>query len=167
MVYIPYNKKGLINMIEYIATNLRFLEGTKLECTFQDGKIFQYDVTKMMEIYHPLEELKINRELFVSGKLDFGGTVIVWNDQLDISTYNVYEDGIFVGEVETSLNNKIGVLLAAYIDELNITQTQLSKMSGINQGDISRIIYGKGNPTFKKVEKLFKAMGKTLEVSCK
>ena len=154
-------------MIEYIATNVRFLEGTLLECTFQDGKIFQYDLSKMMEIYPPLKELKVNRQSFESGRIDFGGCAIVWNEDLDISTYDIHEDGILVGEIKTSLNNKIGVLLAKYMDELNVTQTSLSKLSGIDQGDISRIIYGKGNPTLKKVEKLFNALGKTLEVSCK
>ena len=154
-------------MIEFIATNIRFLEGTKLECTFQDGKIYHYDISKLIKVYPPLEVLKTNRELFVSGKLDFGGCAIVWNDSLDMSTYDVHEDGILVGDVPTSLNNKIGVLLAKYMDELNITQTQLSKMSGIDQSDISRIIYGKGNPTLKKIEKLFNAMGKTLEITCK
>ena len=53
------------------------------------------------------------------------------------------------------------------MDELGISQTKLSQLSGINQGDISRIIYGKGNPTLKKIEKLFNALGKQLDISVK
>ena len=154
-------------MIEFIATDVKFLGKTLLECTFQDGKIYQYDVSKLFSSYPPLKELKTNHDLFKSGKLDFGGTAIIWNDLLDISTFDVHEDGVLVGEIETTINNKIGILLVKTMDELGVNQTKLSELSGINQGDISRIIYGKGNPTLKKIEKLFNALGKQLEISVK
>ena len=101
----------------------------------------------------------------MSGRLDSGGYGIVWNDELDFYAPDIHDLGVEVGRVETTINQKIGVLLEETRDSLNLTQTQLSKMSGIDQGDISRIELGKGNPTFKKVEKLFKAMGKTIRLS--
>lgn len=153
--------------MDYIATKVRFLQNVTVECTFIDGKVCQFDMSKMFKKYPRLEELRKNRELFLSGRLDAGGYGIVWNDDLDFYAPDIHDIGEEVGFVETSINQKIGVLLEETRENSKLTQTQLSKISGIDQGDISRIELGKGNPTFKKIEKLFKAMGKTLEVSCK
>lgn len=151
--------------MDYIATSVRFLEDVTVECAFIDGKVCQFDMSKMFKKYPKLEELRKNRSLFLSGRLDSGGYGIVWNDELDFYAPDIHDLGVEVGRVETTINQKIGVLLEETRDSLNLTQTQLSKMSGIDQGDISRIELGKGNPTFKKVEKLFKAMGKTIRLS--
>ena len=153
--------------MDYIATSVRFLEDVTVECTFIDGKVCQFDMSKMFKKYPQLEELRRNRALFESGKLDVGGYGIVWNDELDFYAPDIHDIGVEIGRVEISINQKIGILLEETRESLNIKQTQLAELSGIDQGDISRIEVGKGNPTIKKLEKLFKAMGKTLEVSCK
>ena len=150
-----------------VATSVRFLEDVTVECTFEDGKIIQYDMSQMFKKYPFLEELRKNRELFLSGKLDIGGYGIVWNEDLDVDTWGIHDCGVVVGQVDVPLNKLIGVLVCGYRVELDMTQKKLAELSGINQGDISRIEDGKGNPTLKKIEKLFNALGKTLEVSCK
>ena len=150
-----------------VATSVRFLEDVTVECTFEDGKIIQYDMSRIFRKYPQLEELRRNRDLFLSGKLDIGGYAVVWNEDLDVDTWSIHDCGVVVGQVEVSLVKLIGVLVCGYRVELGINQKELAKLSGVDQADISRIEAGKGNPTFKKVEKLFKAMGKTLEVSCK
>ena len=150
-----------------VATSVRFLEDVTVECTFEDGKIIQYDMSQMFKKYPCLEELRKNRELFLSGKLDIGGYGIVWNEDLDVDTWGIHDCGVVVGQVDVPLNKLIGVLVCGYRVELDMTQKKLAKLSGINQGDISRIEDGKGNPTLKKIEKLFNAMGKTLEITCK
>jgi len=48
---------------------------------------------------------------------------------------------------------------------MNITQTELSKMSHIDQGDISKIERGNGNPTIAKINKLFKALGRSISLT--
>ena len=150
-----------------VATSLRFLEDVTVECTFEDGKIIQYDMSRMFKKFPQLEELRRNRELFLSGKLDIGGYGIVWNENLDVDTWGIHDCGVVVGQEDVPLNKLIGVLLCGYRVELGMSQKTLAKLSGINQADISRIEDGKGNPTLKKIEKLFNAVGKTLEVSCK
>ena len=72
-----------------------------------------------------------------------------------------------MGQFDVPLTKMIGVLLSGYRADLGMSQKGLARLSGINQADISRIEDGKGNPTLKKIEKLFNALGKTLEVSCK
>ena len=161
MVYIPYNI--VVNM-NCAATNLRFLEGVTIELTFLDGKIIQYDLSKLFSKYPQFVELKNNRKLFESGELWPLGEVIYWNEDIDYDTAAIYEDGEVVGYQEPSLNQKIALLLVKEREKKNITQTELSRLSHIDQGDISRIERGVGNPTLKKIEKLFNALGVSLDI---
>ena len=117
--------------MDYIATSVRFLEDVTVECTFIDGKVCQFDMSKMFKKYPQLEELRNNRALFESGKLDVGGYGIVWNDELDFYAPDIHDIGIEVLHIETSINQKIGVLLEETRESLKLTQTQLSKLSGI------------------------------------
>ena len=59
------------------------------------------------------------------------------------------------------------MILSKTREEKGITQVELSRLSNINQVDISKIERGLGNPTVAKVNKLFKALGKEIEVSLK
>ena len=74
------------------ATDMRFLEGTAMEVIFQDGKVKQYDMASLFDKYPQLRALE-DRELFLSGKL-MGAYGIMWNDDLDIETETIYEDGV-------------------------------------------------------------------------
>lgn len=47
----------------------------------------------------------------------------------------------------------------------NITQKELSKLTGIAQGDISKIETGNANPSIKTLEKIAKALGYTLKLN--
>ena len=148
-----------------VAIDLKLLEDVVLEITFQDGKVIRYDVSQMFNKYPQLEELRNNRDLFLKGHLDIGGYAVVWNDKLDFDATSIYYDGEVVGQVETSLAMQIGFLLAKTRDEMNITQVELSKKAHIDQGDISKIERGIGNPTLAKINKLFKALGKSLSLA--
>ena len=72
------------------ATKFELKEGTMLELTFQDGKVMQYDMSVLFEKYPQLCALN-NRELFLSARLM--GYGIIWNDELDIETETIYEEG--------------------------------------------------------------------------
>ena len=147
------------------AIKVNFLEDVTLELTFQDGKIVRYDMARLFSKYPQLEELRRNRELFLSGRLDVGGYGVIWNEDLDIDATSVYECGEVVGQVETTINQQIGVLLMKTREEQNLTQVELSRISHIDQGDISKIEKGFGNPTIAKINKLFKALGKTISLT--
>ena len=149
------------------ATKIKFLEDVVFEMTFQDGKVIRYDMSKMFSKYPQLKELRENRELFESGKLDIGGYAVTWNDDLDFSASSVYECGELVGVEDTTLNQQIGVLLSKSREEAHLTQTELAKIVHIDQGDISKIERGLGNPTIAKISKLFQALGKQAIVSLK
>ena len=151
--------------MHYMAIDLKFLEDVTLEMTFQDGKVIRYDMSQMFNKYPQLEELRKNRKLFLSGHLDLTGFAVIWNDELDFDATSIYDDGEVVGQIETPLALQLGFLLAKTRDEMNVTQVELSKKAHIDQGDISKIERGIGNPTLAKINKLFKALGKSLSLA--
>ena len=149
--------------MHYIARKIDFLKDVSLSVTFQDGKIIGYDLSILFDDYPQFKKLKEDRILFTSGKLSPFGYGIIWNEELDIDTSEIYENGTLIKEIETSVNERLAVLLQKTMGKRGINQSELAKLSGINQADISRIIDGQGNPTLAKIEKLFKAMDKTID----
>ena len=151
----------------HTATDVTFLEDVTMEVTYRDGKIIRYDMSKLFSKYPQLIKLREDRKLFESGYIDPGGYGIIWNDELDIDATSVYYDGELVGQKEISINVKLGVLLAVTRTEKGLTQSDLAKISGIDQGDISKIEKGIGNPTLGKISKLFDSLGTKLEFTVK
>ena len=147
------------------ALNVFFLEGVTIEMIFQDGKIIRYDMSKMFSKYPQLKALKEDRKLFENGYLDPAGYGVIWNEELDFDAMSVYEGGDFVGYVDTNVNYQIGFLLAKLREEMDVTQKELAEKSHIDQGDISKIEKGIGNPTIGKINRLFRALGKRISIT--
>ena len=151
-------------MREHYAKSVKFLDNTSLEVSFQDGKIVRYKIKDALNIYPPLEKLLHNQDLFLSGKL-VSGYGIIWNEDLDLNENIIYTDGELVGFMEPSTAEKLGLLIQSLREKHNISQTQLAKISKIDQSDISRLEKGEGNPTLLKLEKIFKALDYELSFS--
>ena len=73
------------------ATKLKLKQGTRLEVKFQTGETKEYDMSLLFKKYPQLKALK-NRKLFLKGKL-IGAYLITWNDDLDIDTETIYQEG--------------------------------------------------------------------------
>lgn len=149
------------------ARKIEFLDDVKVKITFQDGKIIQYDFAKVFNKFPQLEELRRDRKLFLSGKLDGLGDGIIWNDELDFSTPSIYECGELVGYVEPPINEKFGAFIQRIMWEKNLSQSEIARKSGIDQADVWRLINGEGNPTLKKIDKICRALDIDLQFSCK
>ena len=149
------------------AKQIRFLDKVVVEVVYQDGKIIQFDMSTMFSKYPQLKELESNRALFLSGRLDPGGFGIIWNDDLDFDAMSIYESGKVVGQVEPSLNQKIGLAIAKIRDKKGITQSELAKLSHIDQSDISRLEQGLGNPTLAKITKILEALDSNIDIITK
>ena len=147
------------------AVELKLLDGTSLEVTFQDGMVKQYDMRILFPKYPQLEQLK-NRALFLSGKL-VGGYGIVWNDDLDIEAETVYEDGITVRRENLIIHQASSKAVAAARAEAGISQKQLAVLTGIDQSDISKIERGVANPSVGTLDRIAKALGGQLSISIK
>ena len=75
----------------------------KLSVQFTNGTTKIYDVTPLMHRFSAFKLLK-DKSLFRSVKVDQGGYGIIWNDDLDLSCDEVWENG---AEVATPFDGLI------------------------------------------------------------
>ena len=66
----------------------------KLSVKFSEGITKIYDVKPLFEEIPIFAELERHSELFASVSVDVGGYGIVWNDELDLSCDELWENGI-------------------------------------------------------------------------
>lgn len=144
------------------AVDMRFLEGTALEVIFQDGKVKQYDMARLFDKYPQLRALE-DRSLFLSGKL-MGGYGIIWNDDLDIETETIYEDGMTIREEEPMATLAAASAVASARALSGLSQKKLAAITGIDQSDISKIERGVANPSVATLERIAKALGGRLSI---
>lgn len=147
------------------AIGLKLLMGTALEVTFQDGIVKRYDMSALFPKYPQLKQLE-NRELFLSGRL-VGAYGIVWNDDLDIETETIYDDGETVRKEEIVMHKASSQAVAAARAAAGISQKQLAALTGIDQSDISKIERGIANPSVATLDRIANALGGQLTISIK
>ena len=144
------------------AVELKYLDGTALEVLFQDGMVKQYDISVLFSKYPQLKALE-DRELFLHGKLSAYG--IVWDDDLDLETETIYEDGETVRKEVLTISKASSQAVAAARAAAGISQKQLAALSGIDQSDISKIERGIANPSVSTLDRIAKAGGGQLNIS--
>ena len=142
---------------------MKFLDGTALAVTFQDGKVMQYDMAVLFGKYPQLGALR-DRTLFLTGRLE-GGYGIVWNDDLDLEAETVYEEGTPVRTVRPAPNIMVGNAVAAARARAGCSQKALSEATGIDQSDISKIERGIANPSVGTLKRIAEALGARLVVT--
>lgn len=64
-----------------------------LVAQFSDGKVKRYDLNGIVDRYPIFKRLINNQSLFKRVKLSPGGFGIIWNDDIDIDSTEVYENG--------------------------------------------------------------------------
>lgn len=143
------------------AVDLKFLSGTLMEVTFQDGQVKHYDMAALFTQYPQLRALQ-NHALFHSGRL-MGGYGIVWNDDLDIEAETIYQDGQLVRRVPVA-NQQLAQAVSAARAQSGLTQSQVAAAAGIDQSDFSKIERGVANPSVATLERIASAMGCTLSL---
>ncbi len=70
----------------------------RLSVQFAEGVTKIYDVKPLFEKWAPFRALKDSPELFSGAEIGAGGHGIVWNDGLDLSCGELFENGETVGE---------------------------------------------------------------------
>ena len=68
----------------------------KLLVQFVDGTTKEYDVAPLLNKWPIFRSLKITPELFDCVKVDAGGYGIYWNDDIDLSCNELWENGKLV-----------------------------------------------------------------------
>jgi len=76
-----YNIKSVVPLDDFI-----------LSIEFQNSEWKRYDVKQLFDKWDDFKALTQN-ELFKYAKVDIGGYAIVWNDDLDISCNELWENG--------------------------------------------------------------------------
>ncbi len=80
----------MFNMI----INVTPLDEFKLRVEFQNNIIKNYDVKKLFNTYEEFKELEYVEGLFKQVKVDPGGYGVSWNDGLDLSCNELWNNGI-------------------------------------------------------------------------
>ena len=145
------------------AINLSFKEGTVVEVTFQDGMVKEYDLSNLILKYPQLNALH-DRDFFTSGRL-MGYYGIVWNDDIDLETETVYENGKTIGTIKPPANVLVGNAVSEARANKGCSQMELSKATGIDQSDISKIERGVANPSVGTLTRIADALDTNLIIS--
>lgn len=69
------------------------LDNMFLNVIFQNGISKKYDVKPLIKKYAVFSQLQ-NRAIFNLVRVDCGGFGIVWTDEIDLSEYEIWENGI-------------------------------------------------------------------------
>lgn len=69
------------------------LEDLKLKVVFNNNVSKIYDVKKAMSYYEPFKEFEYNPYLFNQAKVDCGGCAVAWNEEVDITEWELWEMG--------------------------------------------------------------------------
>ena len=108
--------------------NISALPDFRLSVQFSEGVTKLYDIKPLFERLPCFEELKNNIDEFYSVSVDIGGHGIVWNDNLDLSCDELWENG---AEVKTPFDG-----LMAFSDA--------TELWGLNESTLRKAIaYGK------------------------
>ena len=78
-----FHKVKAVNVMPDYRLSVQFAEGTT--------KI--YDLKPLFDKWQVFNELKDNQELLYGVEVDVGGYGIVWNDDIDLSCDELYENG--------------------------------------------------------------------------
>ena len=145
------------------AIKLYLREGTTFDVLFDDGITKRYDILRLEEKYPQLNALK-DRNLFLQGHLlGWGG--IVWNDELDVESETVYEDGDIVENTDNIQTILLGYKLKQLRKQAGLTQGELSKKCGVPQADICKIEKGQFNPSIKLLQKVANGINKKIIIN--
>lgn len=71
------------------------LEDMVIKVIFKNKVIKKYDMKPLIEKYEVFKRLN-NKELFNKVKADIGGYGIIWNDDIDLSSEEIWENGIII-----------------------------------------------------------------------
>lgn len=155
--------KGVVDMTNRIVF-VKPMDNTILLATFQNGIEKTYDVKTMFAMFPQMQILEKDKTLFNSVVVDAGGYGVSWNDNLDIESEEIWENGTEVGKVENDILDEMGYTLTLARENAEITQKELAKKTGINQANISKIERGIANPSLATLKRLATGMGMQLKI---
>lgn len=81
-------------MIHHKVKDVKALDNYILYVDFEDGKSKTYDMKQLIDRIKDFEPLLYVNGLFKEVKVDVGGYGISWNDYIDLSCNELYNNGV-------------------------------------------------------------------------
>ena len=148
------------------AIKLVLKEKTIIDVYYFDRTVKRFDVLSLVDKYPQFKELT-DRNLFLKGRL-MGWSAIVWNDELDIDTEYIYEDGIDVSKEYNDIEHVVlGYKIKLKRLEQELSQEELAEKVGIDQSDLSKIEKGNANPSLKMISRIAKGLNSKAYIDIK
>lgn len=148
----------------YKIKNLKACDDLTLHAVFTNGVEKIYDIRTMFPVYAPMKALE-DVDLFKQAKISPGGYAVEWNDQLDLDANDIWEDGVETGnKYYLTPKEELATMISETRDKNNLSQRDLSKLTGIAQADICKLENANANPSFSTLVRLAEGMGKKLKI---
>lgn len=96
--------------------NINIMPNYKLNIQFAEGITKIYDVSNLFEKNKIFTSLKDNHLLFESATVDKGGYGVIWNDNIDISCNELWNNG---KTIETPFDGLLALSDATFLWNLN------------------------------------------------
>gem|GEM_PF-283556 len=90
----------LIVMIPPRINVVKVIEDCKLLVKFDNGEIRKYDVSRLLD--NPMFALLKNPVFFRGFQVEPGGYALLWNEDIDISEYELWQHGTSVADEDSS-----------------------------------------------------------------
>ena len=146
-------------------SDVRTLEDFVVSVIFQNGIEKEYDIKKLFEVFPQFMRLMKDNSLYESVQVDAGGYGISWNDDLDLSAEEIWDNGVERKVTHgMEIGQQVGYKLTSARNDVNITQKELAENTQIYQADISKIERGLANPSIKTLQRLAEGMGMELQI---
>ena len=105
--------------------------------------------------------------MFLRGKL-LGWSGVYWNEDLDIESDTVYEEGVDVSSEYDDINNVvIGYKIRELRRSADLSQEELASKAGIDQSDLSKIEKGLANPSIKQITRVLSVLNQRITIESK
>lgn len=146
-------------------TQVETLEKYIIIAVFQNGVEKKYDMCQLFCTIPQFEALKVEPGLFEQVRVDVGGYGVSWNDELDLSAEEIWQNGVITGKTyEFDIKTSVGDKLTSARELVGMKQTELAEITGIYQADISKIERGLANPSLLTLKRLADGMGMKLNI---
>ena len=134
---------------------------------FSTGEYKQFDLKPLIAKYPPFKSLVQVQGLYEQVKIDMGGYVLIWNDDLDLAADEDYEKGVPC-EPPANIDDFRQKLLEELVKarrSAGLSQKQLEILSGVPQTCIARTEKGTTDPQLTTLLKLLEPLGLTLSIT--
>lgn len=112
---------------------------------------------------HPAFALLRDHDFFCRVRVDAGGYGISWNDDIDLSSNEVYEHGESVDVAALGKSSLLEEIVRSRQDA-KFSQSAIEEASGVRQPVIARMETAASNPQLDTILRTLAPLGKTLAV---